>query len=141
MNTKFRFFILATLIGGHFLSCNDTAKRTEKTEMGFLEKKTGEKIFAEHAFYQKRVEKEVVLFGLIKKAAVRLGPNTREMPFTFVTPEQSFSVYVTEKEKVLLEHFVDKTVKITGKIIDQSTEGFGMEIWIGFIEVYEGMQE
>lgn len=93
------------------------------------------KIFKDYAFYQQRSEPEEVIIGTLQKIEVRLGPNTRDMPFLLASPVLSLRIYVTNQETAILSQFVNRKIKATGKRIDQSDEGFGWEFWISSFEV------
>ena len=91
-------------------------------------------VFAEKAFYLERGEPEETLHGVLRRAEVRVGPNTREMPFRLVVEEgELLSVYVSGFDLAALRPFVDRRVKVVGKRVDLRPEGYAVEIWIASI--------
>lgn len=87
-------------------------------------------IFADEAFYRERPEREQVLEGRLRRSEVRTGPNTRDMPFALLVNDRRYVVYSGGVEDKVLAPFVGRDIEIVGKLIDQSAEGFGDEIWI-----------
>ena len=76
-------------------------------------------VFAEKAFYQERVEPEQTFRGVLRRAKVRVGPNTREMPLRLsVEAGENLSVYVSGFDLEALRPFVDRRVVVVGKRID-----------------------
>ncbi|WP_373530204.1 hypothetical protein [Nostoc sp.] len=95
------------------------------------------KIFADKLFYQESPDTEITLIGVLQTSPVRLGPNTRDMPFYLETSQESLSVYVTNTEQEILSSYINRQVKVIGKRIDQRNSGYGFEIWIGWIILCE----
>lgn len=94
------------------------------------------RIFANAPFYLERSEAEEPLHGVLRRARVREGPDTRDMPFELVTGDGSFAVYVSNAEvEKMLRPFVDREVEIIGKRISLRDEGFGVEVWIATISL------
>jgi hypothetical protein len=91
-------------------------------------------VFAAATFYTERPEPEEVLIGVLKAAEVREKPDTRDMPFRLVVGESDLAVYVAGFDHEVLRPFVDRRVRVVGKRIDQSAEGYGAEIWIARLE-------
>ncbi len=90
-------------------------------------------LHADKSFYRDRSEPEEALVGFLRRAPVRTGPNTRDMPFKLETDQGTFSVYVTGADVARLHPFKDHKVRVVGKRIDQRAEGFGYEFWIASI--------
>ena len=91
-------------------------------------------IFAAKQFYLERPEPEQSWTGLIEEVAVQQGPNTRALPFQLRTGSTAYPLYTSGPEENLLRPWIGQQVVIHGKLIDQSTEGFGMEIWPGTLQ-------
>ncbi len=92
-------------------------------------------VFADEPFYLQRKEPEEVLVGVLRAAAVREGPDTRDMPFKLLIGEDEFSVYTSGFDEETLRPYVGHEVEIVGKRIDQTKEGYGIEIWIATISM------
>ena len=90
-------------------------------------------VFAHKGFYRQRVEPEEVLVGVLRRAPVREGPATRDMPFKLVIGRDEFAVYTSGFDEEKLRPYVDKEVEIVGKRIDQREECYGIETWIATI--------
>ncbi|NEN96018.1 MAG: hypothetical protein F6J94_26435 [Moorea sp. SIO1F2] len=90
-------------------------------------------IFADKPFYRERPEPEITLTGVLQSSPVRVGPNTRDMPFKLETQTETLSVYVSSREEEILDRFVNRKVRVIGKRVDQRAEGYDFEIWIGSI--------
>ena len=91
------------------------------------------RVFAEKSFYLGRPEPEELLIGVFQLAPVQEGPNTRDMPFKLVVGTDTLRVYVAGFNIETLSAYIGHEVKVVGKRIDQSNEGYGIEIWIATI--------
>lgn len=92
-------------------------------------------VFARERFYEERPELEEVLHGILRAVPVREGPNTRSLPFALATPDGDYGVYVSGVDEASLQPFVGREVTVRGKLIDQSVEGYGVEVWMASISV------
>jgi len=90
--------------------------------------------FAGKSFYENRSEPEVTLEGTLIRVPVRTGPNTREHPIRLTTDEGEWGVYAEGLQNDLLDSLLNQPLRITGKWIDQSAEGYAMEFWVGGVE-------
>jgi hypothetical protein len=53
--------------------------------------------------------------------------------FVLATPEGSLDVYAASAER-LLAPLEGREVTATGKVVDLSSEGFGVELWPAFVD-------
>lgn len=90
-------------------------------------------LYAYKSFYRERPEPEETLLGILRESSVRTGPNTRDMPYKLETDQGSLNVYVTGVDVARLKPLSGQTVRVIGKRIDQTAEGFGIEIWIASV--------
>lgn len=105
----------------------DTAKLCQDSNAVPLE------VFAQKSFYRQRPESEEVLIGVLRRALLHEGPNTRDMPFKLTIGDEELSVYTSGFDEEKLQSYVGHEVEFVGKRIDQHDEGYGIEIWIATI--------
>ena len=92
------------------------------------------KIFADEPWYRGRREPERDWEGVLSARPTVAGPNTREaLGHLLQMQDRSVPVY-TPSVSATLQPFVNHRVRIVGKLIDLSREGFGEELWPGSIE-------
>lgn len=88
-------------------------------------------VFAGQVWYRDRPEPEQVWMGVLQPREVAPGPNTRDaLSFALVTAEGELPVYAAGVAEVL-GRYAGQPVRITGRWVDLSAEGFGPELWIG----------
>lgn len=98
------------------------------------------RIFAGKAFYLERPEPEESFRGILRRAEVREGPDTRDLPFRLEVGDERLSVYTSGFDETL-QTLVDREVEAIGKRIDLRHEGFGVEIWLATISPAEAHSE
>src|SRR5216684_1895343 len=83
-------------------------------------------------WYIARVEKEQTWEGSLQARKSMIGPGERGgLNMSFVTKDAEFPVYTAGNgDKV--KQFLARPVRIRGKLVDLSKEGFGKELWIGY---------
>jgi hypothetical protein len=99
------------------------------------------RIFAGRPFYLERPEPEESFRGILRRAEVREGPDTRDLPFRLEVGDERLSVYTSGLDDKILQTLVDREVEAIGKRIDLRHEGFGVEIWIATISPAEAHTE
>jgi len=93
------------------------------------------KIFADKPWYRDQREPERDWEGVLSARAAGAGPNTREaLGHLLQMRERNVPVY-TPSLRATLQPFINRRVRIVGKLIDLSREGFGEELWPGWIEL------
>ena len=93
------------------------------------------KIFADKPWYRDRREPERDWEGILSTRAAGSGPNTREaLGHLLEMRDRNVPVY-TPSLRATLHRFINRRVRIVGEPIDLSREGFGEEIWPGWIEL------
>ena len=90
-------------------------------------------IYKEEEWYKLRDEKEKIFKGSLRRLPRVITPNQRDLNYFLNVNDSLLPVYVPLSEN-LLDEFVNCRVKIYGKLIDLSSNGFGEELWIGSIE-------
>jgi len=92
-------------------------------------------IFADQKWYCDHPIKERSWEGIVTRRVIGLGPADRmALTLALKTVEEEIPLYTAGVEEKL-EPFVDKQVKVIGKLVDLENEGFGPEIWIGAIDL------
>ncbi len=92
------------------------------------------KIFADEPWYRDRREPERDWEGVLSARAAGAGPNTREaLGHLLQMRDRSVPVY-TPSVSATLHPFINRRVRIVGKVVDLSREGFGEELWPGWVE-------
>jgi hypothetical protein len=98
-------------------------------------------VYARTDWYSARLETEREWRGILRKRDAPIGPAARTaLTYELATDDSTYSVYAANVEEVLAP-FVDEPVLIRGKLVDLSAEGFGSELWIGFIGNAENREE
>ena len=93
-----------------------------------------QKVFADSDWYVARSEVERELRGVLRERTVTLGPASRAaVSLELVVEErQPLPVYAANVRPQLAQH-VGRRVTIRGKLVDLTQEGYGKELWIGWI--------
>jgi hypothetical protein len=92
-------------------------------------------IFASADWYIVRSEPEREWRGVLRERDVLFGPASRTaLLHTLITEEGQLPVYTANIGQQVAP-FVGLPVKVRGKLVDLSDEGFGQELWIGSIQV------
>jgi len=92
-------------------------------------------IYADQAFYREAAEPEQVLTGTLARHESPLGPANRPHSFRLQTDDgRLLDVYATPAAHERLAPLVGARLRIRGKLVDLSREGFGVELWIGELE-------
>src|SRR5262245_37556120 len=88
-------------------------------------------IFAGEEWYRSRTEPERAWNGTLRRREVIAGPNARTaLRYSLVADGAAIAVYAPTDR---LEPFIDGAVRIHGKLVDLSREGFGWELWPGSV--------
>ena len=92
------------------------------------------KVFADADWYIARPEAEQEWHGVLRERPVTLGPESRAaLSFELVVDGgQPLPVYAANIRPRLAAH-VGSHVTIRGKLVDLTPEGYGEELWIGWI--------
>jgi hypothetical protein len=94
-------------------------------------------VYAQADWYRERPEREVEMRGVLRRRDVPLGPGTRPaLSFMLVADGREIDVYAATAERRLAP-FVGRRVLATGKLVDLSGEGYGMELWLASIAAEE----
>jgi hypothetical protein len=89
-------------------------------------------VFAQEPWYRERTEAERDWDGTLRRRTVIAGPNARTaLRYSLIVDGRMLAVYAPTDR---LEPFVDARVRIRGKLVDLSPEGFGPELWPGAAE-------
>lgn len=91
-------------------------------------------VFANNTHYRVREEAERQVCGVLRRVAVRTGPNTREHPVRLRTDQGDWGVYSEGIAPDFLDTLVDRPLCLTAKWVDQSDQGAPVEVWIGRID-------
>jgi len=84
-------------------------------------------IFEQEAWYRARPEPERNWSGTLRRRKVIAGPSARTaLRYSLITPGDVIAVYAPTDR---LEPFVDAAVLVRAKLIDLTSEGFGLELW------------
>jgi hypothetical protein len=91
------------------------------------------KVFADEPWYRDRPEVERDVEGVLAEREVGIGPNTRmALGHVLQMSDRSLPVY-TPSLRATLKPFINKRVRVAAKLVDLSREGFGEELWPGWI--------
>ena len=91
------------------------------------------KIFADEPWYRERRELERDWEGVLAERKVVVGPNTRTaLGHVLLVGDRSLPVY-TPSFRATLKPFINRRVRLVAKLVDLSREGFGEELWPGWI--------
>jgi hypothetical protein len=94
-------------------------------------------IYSSESWYRDRTEQEQTWRGVLRDRKPDQGPASRTaLLFALTTGDQSTPVYAAGAVQ-RLRPFVNKRVILRGKLVDLSAEGYGKELWIGFIRTAE----
>ena len=86
------------------------------------------------AWYQERPEPEEQLEGVLIEVVPATGPEDRgTIGFVLATLGGRYPVYAASREEKLTR-LAGWRLRVRGKRVDLSTEGFGEELWIGTVE-------
>jgi hypothetical protein len=90
-------------------------------------------IFGEEAWYLERPEPEQDLQGVLENRPPARGPNDRGgLAFTLVMDRERLPVYAANAEEKL-QPYVGRPITVRAKVVDLSSEGFGREVWVGWV--------
>ena len=93
-------------------------------------------IFAHEGWYRSCPEAEEEWHGILRKRDAPISPAGRTaLRYTLITDEQQLPVYVANREQQFAQ-YADAPIRLRGKLVDLSGEGFGHELWVGSIEAY-----
>jgi hypothetical protein len=92
-------------------------------------------VFASRPWYRERPEPEEELEGLLLAAPpAALGPASRgTVGFILQTPGADHPVYSAGMDDVL-RSLGGRRVRVRAKLVDLSSEGFGVELWVARVE-------
>lgn len=94
-------------------------------------------VFAQADWYRGRPERETEMRGVLRRREVPLGPAARTaLTFVLVADGREIDVYAARAERTLAP-FVGRRVVATGKLVDLSSEGYGIELWLASIAAEE----
>ena len=93
-----------------------------------------QKVFADADWYVARSETEQEWRGVLRERPVTLGPASRAAVSLelVVDGRAPLPVYVANA-KSQLTRLIGRRVTIRGKLVDLTNEGYGHELWIGWI--------
>lgn len=95
-------------------------------------------IFANEKWYRDQPMKEQTWEGVVTRRVIGLGPADRmALTLALKTVEEEIPIYTAGAEETL-QSFLNKRVRLIGKLVDLTNEGFGPEIWIGAIGLLNG---
>jgi hypothetical protein len=90
-------------------------------------------VFGQEAWYLERPEPEQELRGTLEHRPPARGPNDRGgLAFTLVMDRERLPVYAANAEEKL-DPYVGRPITVRAKIVDLSAEGFGREVWMGWV--------
>jgi hypothetical protein len=93
------------------------------------------KIFADEPWYRDRSEPERNWEGVLAEREVGAGPDTRQaLGHVLQVGDRSLPVYAPS-QRATLKPFVNRRVLVVGRLVDLAGEGFGEELWPGWIRV------
>jgi hypothetical protein len=96
------------------------------------------KIFADEIWYRDRREPERDWEGVLAEREVGTGPHTRTaLGHVLRADDRSLLVY-TPSLRARLKPFINRRVRVVAKLVDLSAEGFGEELWPGWIRAIDG---
>ncbi len=90
-------------------------------------------LYAQEAFYRQAEPPEQIFIGRLQRHGVTLGPGNRPHPYQLLWEGGRLEIYATPSAEKMLAPYVGRQVRIQGKAIDLSGEGYGRELWIGTI--------
>ncbi len=86
-------------------------------------------IYLDAPFYVEREEPEETFDGVLREVAVRAGPDTRDLPIQLEASDRTFPLYVVGEAADNLRGLRDRKVRVRGKRIDMSGQGYDVEVW------------
>lgn len=93
------------------------------------------KIFADEPWYRDRGEPERTWGGVLAEREVGAGPNSRTaLGHVLQVGDRNLPIY-TPSLRATLKPFINRRVSVVAKLVDLSREGFGEELWPGWIRV------
>ena len=92
------------------------------------------KISADEAWYRARPEGERWWEGVLVERAPVAGPRARAALSHALRADGSETAIYAQSIGEVLAPFVNGRVRVLAKLVDLSSEGFGEELWIGWIE-------
>jgi hypothetical protein len=95
------------------------------------------KIFADEIWYRERREPERDWEGVLAEREMGTGPNTRTAQGHILRADDRSLLVYTPSLRATLKPFVDRRVRVVAKLIDLSDEGFGEELWPGWIQAID----
>ncbi|MDQ3871977.1 MAG: hypothetical protein M3301_10245 [Chloroflexota bacterium] len=83
------------------------------------------------AWYAERKEPEETFVGILRGRETAASPMGRtRLPFELALPDaESLPIYGPDAEAAL-SRLVGRRLRITGRVVDLSSEGFGRELWL-----------
>jgi hypothetical protein len=91
-------------------------------------------IYGSTPWYRERPEPEELLEGLLIEAPPGTAPGERRpLGFVLATYGEKYPVYSADREEKLTR-LAGWRLRVRGKRVDLSDEGFGEELWIGNVE-------
>ena len=91
-------------------------------------------VFANSTWYRECTEKEKIFQGVLLKNTTVQGPAGRPgLGFILRLENKNFPVYSANIDQVL-NLYLGKNVSVRAKRVDFKNEGFGVEIWIGYLK-------
>jgi hypothetical protein len=95
-------------------------------------------IFAAQEWYRARPEREEEWEGVLEKLDPTIGPAGRTtLTFALRTGERRLPIYAAGVQDRLAP-YVGRSVLVTGKLVDLSSEGLGKELWVATIRPTAG---
>jgi hypothetical protein len=91
-------------------------------------------VYAREAWYAERPEPEEDLSGLLRRREPPSGPAARAaLAFTLLTAEREVAIYAAHADAIL-GPLDGLRVEARGKLVDLTSEGYGEELWLAWIE-------
>jgi|GEM_PF-5995411 len=92
-------------------------------------------LLANNPQYQLRKEVEQTVHGILYRVEVSTGPNTRDLAIRLRTEQGDWGVYSEGISDTVLNQIIDRPISLNAKWIDQSAEGFAIEVWVGTVRL------
>jgi hypothetical protein len=86
------------------------------------------------AWYQERPETERAVNGVLRKRDAPVGPMGRALDYVLESPTGALPVYSAGAEPQL-DELIGRRITVHGKQVDLTSEGQGIELWLGSIEL------
>ncbi|MBA2304984.1 MAG: hypothetical protein H0W08_20465 [Acidobacteria bacterium] len=82
-------------------------------------------------WYAEREEPEETMLGLLRSRETGASPMGRtRLLFELVLPDGSALPIYGPDPEAALSGLVGREVRVTGRVVDLSSEGFGQELWV-----------